>query len=71
MKMSVRSILTEYPVTIGLLLRLGLAWLLPVLLDDGKLVPGVAYTDIDLWVPLTCFVRCFACLAAYRFPDPN
>jgi hypothetical protein len=45
---SLRSILTHHPVTVGLLVRLTLAWLLPALLDDGKLIPGVAYTDIDL-----------------------
>jgi hypothetical protein len=68
--MSVRSILTEYPVTIGLLLRLGLAWLLPTLLDDGKLLPGVAYTDIDLWVhPLLASSVCLA--AYYHIPHPN
>lgn len=40
-----RRLLT-HPVTIGLVLRLGLAWLLPTLLDDGP----VAYTDIDFHV---------------------
>ncbi len=34
----------------GLVLRLGLAWLLPTLLDDGQLLPGFAYTDIDYHV---------------------
>jgi phosphatidylinositol glycan class M len=42
--------LTQYPFTIGLALRLVAAWLLPLLLDDGKLIPGVAYTDVDYHV---------------------
>lgn len=42
--------LTKYPFAIGLALRLVVAWLLPLLLDDGKLIPGVAYTDIDYHV---------------------
>ena len=41
-------LVTCHPVWVGLLLRLGLAWFLPWLLDDGRFLPGVAYTDIDL-----------------------
>ena len=40
----------EYAVGVGLFLRLFLAWFLPWLLDDGRFVPGVAYTDIDYLV---------------------
>lgn len=40
----------EYAPWIGLLLRLFLAWFLPWLLDDGRLLPGVSYTDIDFLV---------------------
>jgi len=50
MKDRIRKLLTEYPFTIGLALRLFIAWLLPLLLDDGLLLPGVAYTDIDYHV---------------------
>lgn len=35
---------------IGLFLRLFLAWFLPWLLDDGRWLPGVSYTDIDFLV---------------------
>ena len=35
---------------VGLVLRLFLAWFLPFLLDDGRFIPGVAYTDIDYLV---------------------
>ena len=34
----------------GLVIRIVLAWLLPILFDDGRLIPGVAYTDIDFHV---------------------
>lgn len=34
----------------GLLVRIFLAWFLPWLLDDGRLIPEVAYTDIDFHV---------------------
>ena len=34
----------------GLFLRLFLAWFLPWLLDSGRILPGVAYTDIDFLV---------------------
>ena len=37
-----------HPVWVGLVLRVWLAWFLPWLLDDGRYLPGVAYTDIDL-----------------------
>ncbi|CAB9506650.1 GPI mannosyltransferase 1 [Seminavis robusta] len=40
-------LLEQYPVAIGLFLRLFLAWLLPFLFDTHGVVPGVAYTDID------------------------
>lgn len=40
----------EYAPWIGLFLRLFLAWFLPWLLDDGRLLPGVSYTDIDFLV---------------------
>lgn len=46
-------ILTVHAVAIGLLLRILLAWLLPWLLDHERFIPGVAYTDIDLYVPCT------------------
>ena len=44
------STLLSHPVTIGLTVRLVLAWFLPWLLDDGRWIPGVAYTDIDYHV---------------------
>lgn len=43
-------ILSEHAVVIGLCLRLFLAWVLPWLLDNERFIPGVAYTDIDLYV---------------------
>lgn len=43
-------LLGEKSLWIGLGIRLFLAWLLPWLLDDGKILPGVAYTDIDYHV---------------------
>jgi len=46
----VQHVLTEQAVWVGLLIRLFLAWLLPLLLDDAGLIPGVAYTDIDYHV---------------------
>ena len=42
--------LTDHSFWFGLGIRLGLAWLLPLLLDEGTLLPGVAYTDIDYHV---------------------
>ena len=42
--------LAENAVLVGLVLRLFLAWFLPRFLDDGKLIPGVHYTDIDFYV---------------------
>ena len=42
--------LAEHASWIGLVLRLFLAWFLPWLLDDGRLVPEVAYTDIDFHI---------------------
>jgi GPI mannosyltransferase 1 subunit M len=41
------KLLSNHALWIGLALRIGLAWLLPFLLDDGRLIPGVSYTDID------------------------
>ena len=38
------------PFLLGLSLRLLLAWCLPLLLDDARWIPGVAYTDIDYHV---------------------
>eukprot|EP00934_Nitzschia_sp_Nitz4_P004107 Nitzschia sp. Nitz4//scaffold3_size479765//348396//349829//NITZ4_000145-RA/size479765-processed-gene-1.251-mRNA-1//1//CDS//3329550893//4097//frame0 len=35
---------------VGLFLRLFLAWFLTWLLDSGRILPNVAYTDIDFWV---------------------
>ena len=40
----------HHAVWIGLSLRIFLAWILPLLLDSGVLLPGVAYTDIDYHV---------------------
>jgi phosphatidylinositol glycan class M len=40
----------EYAPWIGLFRRLFLAWFLPWLLDDGRWLPGVSYTDIDFLV---------------------
>ncbi|KAL3934657.1 MAG: hypothetical protein SGARI_003294 [Bacillariaceae sp.] len=40
----------SYSPWIGLFLRLLLAWFLPWALDDGRLIPGVSYTDIDFFV---------------------
>jgi phosphatidylinositol glycan class M len=42
--------LLRHPVTIGLAVRFLLAWLLPWIFDDGRWIPGVAYTDIDYYV---------------------
>jgi len=44
---SVSSILTAYPLLIGLSIRLVLVFTLPLLLDDGLLLRGVRYTDVD------------------------
>jgi phosphatidylinositol glycan class M len=44
------SLLTEHSVVVGLVVRLFLAWFLPWLLDDGRFIQGVAYTDIDFLV---------------------
>jgi phosphatidylinositol glycan class M len=40
----------EHAVWVGLVLRFFLAWFLPWLLDDGRFIPEVAYTDIDFHV---------------------
>ena len=42
------DLLSRHAVPIGLLLRLFTAWFLPWLLDEERILPGVAYTDIDL-----------------------
>ena len=47
---SIVTKLAEHAFFIGLTLRLFLAWFLPWLLDDGRFIPGVAYTDIDYLV---------------------
>lgn len=39
--------LADHGVILGLVVRFFLAWFLPWLLDDGKFIPEVAYTDID------------------------
>lgn len=44
------SFLANNGVIVGLFIRIFLAWFLPWLLDDGKFIPGVAYTDIDFLV---------------------
>jgi GPI mannosyltransferase 1 subunit M len=40
----------NYAPWVGLSLRLVLAHVLPYLLDDGRLLPGVSYTDVDYLV---------------------
>jgi len=44
------QVLADKSVWIGLGIRILLAWILPLLLDDGQWIPGVAYTDIDYHV---------------------
>ena len=41
------ALLEDHPVIIGLFIRLLLTFALPALLDDGLLLKGVRYTDID------------------------
>ncbi|KAL9180778.1 hypothetical protein ACHAXT_011231 [Thalassiosira profunda] len=41
------GLFASHPVAIGLLLRLLLTFALPPLMDDGLLLPGVRYTDVD------------------------
>ena len=41
------SLLEDHPVVVGLALRVLLALALPYLLDDGRLLRGVRYTDVD------------------------
>jgi GPI mannosyltransferase 1 subunit M len=43
-------VLNHHAVLVGLWIRIVLAYVLPLMLDDGRLVPGVAYTDIDYHV---------------------
>jgi len=45
-----RRVFSQHAAWIGLVLRLFLAWFLPLVLDDGQWIPGVAYTDIDYHV---------------------
>jgi phosphatidylinositol glycan class M len=40
----------RHPFFLGLSIRLFLAWCLPLLLDDARLIPGVAFTDVDFHV---------------------
>ena len=47
-----RKALVRYPFVVGLAVRLVLAVLLPWMLDSGRFIPGVAYTDIDLYVDM-------------------
>ena len=42
--------IVRHPFLLGLTVRLVLAWCLPLLLDDARWIPGVAYTDIDYHV---------------------
>jgi GPI mannosyltransferase 1 subunit M len=44
------TFLGQHAVWIGLIVRLFLAWFLPFVLDGGRLIPGVSYTDIDFFV---------------------
>ena len=41
------TMLEQHPVIIGLFIRLLLMFTLPILMDDGLLLQGVRYTDID------------------------
>jgi phosphatidylinositol glycan class M len=54
MKDSIDNMMTQWsvrhPFLLGLFVRLFLAWCLPLLLDDARWIPGVAYTDIDYLV---------------------
>ncbi|GKY92286.1 hypothetical protein MPSEU_000199700 [Mayamaea pseudoterrestris] len=43
-------LLEQYAFAIGLIVRILIAWLGPLLLDDGTFIPGVSYTDIDYHV---------------------
>jgi GPI mannosyltransferase 1 subunit M len=43
-------VLNQHAVLVGLWIRFVIAYVAPLLLDDGRLVPGVAYTDIDYHV---------------------
>mmetsp|Transcript_14185 Transcript_14185/g.20960 ORF Transcript_14185/g.20960 Transcript_14185/m.20960 type:complete len:406 (-) Transcript_14185:223-1440(-) len=42
--------LINYPFLFGLIIRFLVAWALPLLLDNGVMISGVAYTDIDYHV---------------------
>jgi GPI mannosyltransferase 1 subunit M len=43
-------VLNHHAVLVGLWIRVVLAYVLPLWLDDGRFLPGVAYTDIDYHV---------------------
>jgi GPI mannosyltransferase 1 subunit M len=43
-------VLTHHAVLVGLWIRVVIAYALPLLLDGGRFLPGVAYTDIDYHV---------------------
>ena len=47
---SAHAHLANHPALIGLLIRLALVYSLPSLLDDGYLLRGVRYTDVDYGV---------------------
>lgn len=43
-----RQLLTLHPVLMGMLVRWGVAWALPILMDGPHaVIPGVSYTDVD------------------------
>lgn len=42
------NLLTHHPFLLGLTIRIAIALLLPALLDDGILLRGARYTDVDL-----------------------
>jgi phosphatidylinositol glycan class M len=49
-RIDVVGIFSHNAVAIGLMLRFMFAWLGPLFLDDGNILSGVAYTDIDYHV---------------------
>jgi hypothetical protein len=63
-------ICTEYAVLIGLFLRLFVAWFLPWILDhNSHFLPGVDYTDIDLYVPMFFIIVMFHVFTFCTFCD--